>query len=161
MCREGLDVVICSQLNSLLALLHAKEFEIFASDLKHKVVLHLKGMTHYESLMTCSSLLPPSSLMVESRLRYCQTVCSSHRLVLCLCARHFVLLGYFYVPLDSSYLCFITRNRLYYFKDGGGVFLTLPLGVKMWALLLCTYNLNLPFTLCGPGLLACMPFCLV
>lgn len=119
-CREGLDVVICSQLNSLLALLHAKEFEIFASDLKHKVVLHLKGMTHYESLMTCSSLLPPSSLMVESRLRYCQTVCSSHRLVLCLCARHFVLLGYFYVPLDSSYLCFITRNRLYYFKDGGG-----------------------------------------
>jgi hypothetical protein len=108
-----------------------------------------------------SSLLPPSSLMVESRLRYCQTVCSSHRLVLCLCARHFVLLGYFYVPLDSSYLCFITRNRLYYFKDGGGVFLTLPLGVKMWALLLCTYNLNLPFTLCGPGLLACMPFCLV
>lgn len=56
--RGGLDVVICSQLNSLLALLHSKEFEIFASDLKHKVVMHLKEMACYESLVPYSGLLP-------------------------------------------------------------------------------------------------------
>lgn len=74
--RGGLDVVMCFQRNSLLALLHSEEFEIFASDLKHKVVSHLKEMVYYESLMTCSSL-PSSSPTATSGFRYCQTVCSS------------------------------------------------------------------------------------
>lgn len=101
--RGGLDVVMCSQRNSLLALLHSEEFEIFASDLKHKVVSHLKEMVYYESLMTCSSLLPSASSTGTSGFRYLPNCLQFLRsfLLWCLCACHFVQLGNLRVPLDN------------------------------------------------------------
>lgn len=75
--RGGLDVVMCSQRNSLLALLHSEEFEIFASDLKHKVVSHLKEMVYDESLMTAPAFFPLQARLERLGLGICQTVCSS------------------------------------------------------------------------------------
>lgn len=121
--REGLDVVICSRLNSLLALLHAEEFEIFASDLKHKVVLHLKKMAYYESLMACYSLLPPSSLMVESRFRYRQTAVPTdfvHAILSC---------WDIFMCLWTTPICAL-KPETDFTPLKGGISLILPLGVK-------------------------------
>lgn len=68
---------MCSQRNSLLALLHSEEFEIFASDLKHKVVSHLKEMVYDESLMTAPAFFPLQARRERLGLGICQTVCSS------------------------------------------------------------------------------------